>query len=216
MKVEADELSSFLNKLTSNLNSKPIHRFRFNTNAFMNSARAVTLVLQKDYKTLEPSFDNWYQEKIKSLDSSQNSKLFLNLRNINQKEGNRLPIFVSEHEDIDKTRFQFQWDYSETGEKRMHGMGIHFGTKHDFGVHIPHGTPNKEIEEKLAKVLPKAMKEAYEKFNFSTSKLVNFSILINDEKTEVLIHEFIDMCNDHYSVLDRIVKDAIEYFNEKI
>lgn len=68
--------------------------FRYEVNSFVNSYRSVTFTLQKEHRSTHgQKFEDWYNSAIKALTEHPFSKTILELRNINQKEGNVEPTF---------------------------------------------------------------------------------------------------------------------------
>src|SRR4051812_8109821 len=70
-----------------------VQRFRYSFSAFVSSARSATFALHKEFCG-RPGFDEWYTEVQQRLRDDPDAKRFRTLRNIIEKEGNRLPLFV--------------------------------------------------------------------------------------------------------------------------
>lgn len=78
---------------------KLIQEFRFELNSYINSHRATTFTLQAELRTkFGTQFETWYSKKIETLRNHPFSKTLLELRNINQKEGNLYPTFLIKRE----------------------------------------------------------------------------------------------------------------------
>jgi len=60
-------------------------RFIYNMNAFLNSARSVTWVLQKEFAD-NPNFEAWYSKKQKEMEEDKLMKYFVDMRNVSVKE----------------------------------------------------------------------------------------------------------------------------------
>lgn len=71
--------------------SQFLQEFRYDFNAFVNASRSVTFILQKVYNKI-PEFENWYKEKQEILKNDEFAKKVLDLRNLNQKQGNTYPM----------------------------------------------------------------------------------------------------------------------------
>ncbi len=83
-----------------------IQSLRFELNSYVNSHRSTTFTLQAELKTkFGDQFENWYSKKIIELRSHPFSKTLLELRNINQKEGNLFPTFLLKKETENFTFF---------------------------------------------------------------------------------------------------------------
>src|SRR3989338_6957218 len=77
------ECSYHLTNMKSSNNSE---EFEINFAAFVNSARNVTFVLQKEF-TKDSDFNNWYTQKQTEMKNDELCKFFLELRNNIIKEG---------------------------------------------------------------------------------------------------------------------------------
>lgn len=77
--------------INDNEQQKHLKAFRYNFNAFVNSSRAVTFVLQKVYRH-DHGFIEWYTIRRNALTSNDFAKRIVELRNLNQKEGNMYPM----------------------------------------------------------------------------------------------------------------------------
>lgn len=76
-----------------------IQNLRFELNSYINSHRATTFTLQAELRTkFGAQFESWYSKKIFELRKHPFSKTLLELRNINQKEGNLFPTFLLKNE----------------------------------------------------------------------------------------------------------------------
>lgn len=88
-------------KLNEILNTEDIRKipeiiseFRFELNAYINSHRATTFTLQSELRSkYKDKFEEWYSTQLKNLTSYEFSSILKELRNINQKEGNKYPTF---------------------------------------------------------------------------------------------------------------------------
>src|SRR5688500_1970087 len=78
---------------------KLISQFRFQLNAFVNAYRATTFTLQAELKSkYGDKFTTWYEVQLKKISSFDFTKVLKELRNINQKRGNKYPTFIFEGE----------------------------------------------------------------------------------------------------------------------
>lgn len=74
--------------------SKFSRDFKFEFNSFVNSCRSITFVLQKCFKNKAEGFENWYEKIQEELKQNDFAKMIVELRNINQKEGNKYPDII--------------------------------------------------------------------------------------------------------------------------
>jgi hypothetical protein len=71
-----------------------IAEFRYEINSYVNSHRATTFALQAEMKSkYGDKFLKWYERQLIKITSDEFSKILKELRNINQKEGNKFPTF---------------------------------------------------------------------------------------------------------------------------
>ncbi|WP_415328926.1 hypothetical protein [Chryseobacterium sp. MMS23-Vi53] len=68
--------------------------FKYEFNSFVNSCRSVTFVIQKCFKNKVEGFDDWYQGVQDALKQNDFAKVLVDIRNTNQKEGNRFPDII--------------------------------------------------------------------------------------------------------------------------
>ncbi|MFV5685247.1 hypothetical protein ACM55I_07350 [Flavobacterium sp. GB2R13] len=68
--------------------------FKYEFNAFINSIRSVTFVMQKCFKNKHIHFEEWYLEIQNFLKESEFSKSVNTIRTLNQKEGNFHPDLI--------------------------------------------------------------------------------------------------------------------------
>jgi hypothetical protein len=98
-----NRLKSLLDELIIEKNGEKlvllIQNFRFELNAYVNSHRATTFTLQSELRNkFGDFFENWYSKKKEILKGHPFGKTLLELRNINQKEGNLYPTFLIKRE----------------------------------------------------------------------------------------------------------------------
>ncbi|MBC7694496.1 MAG: hypothetical protein H7141_03525 [Burkholderiales bacterium] len=191
-----------------------IQLVRYDLNSFVNSSRSVTLVLQKDFKTkFRPKFENWYTKEKMDLDKLPFAKILLELRNINQKEGNIYPTFefISE---LENDFFTFELDYTKpideifVNEKLIaKGYPNEKPNLKNKSDEIKIKEPNKDFEDEVFKFAAirynNAIKEVNEKNNFKLHmlKIDRFDIDLSKD-------EFLQKCREILNVLTQIVKKS--------
>lgn len=79
--------------IESNDKSKKSKEFKYEFNSLVNSFRSITFVLQKCFNK-HKDFKEWYAPVQAELKENEFAKIIHELRNINQKEGNRYPDIV--------------------------------------------------------------------------------------------------------------------------
>ena len=88
-----DEAEFFLNSLEETRGEGP--EFRYFFAATVNALRSVSLVLQKDLRRqFGGEFDDWWEEGKARVPDALEYGLLQQVRNVIQKEGNRLPLAV--------------------------------------------------------------------------------------------------------------------------
>ena len=68
--------------------------FKYEFNSFVNSSRSLTFVMQKCFKNKVEGFDDWYKDLQYELKKNEFAKVLVEIRNTNQKEGNRYPDII--------------------------------------------------------------------------------------------------------------------------
>ena len=68
--------------------------FKYEFNSFVNSCRSVTFVMQKCFRNKAKGFEKWYEKIQEELKQNEFAKIVVDLRNINQKEGNKYPDII--------------------------------------------------------------------------------------------------------------------------
>lgn len=183
-----------------------IHRFRFHTNAFVNAARSVTFIIQKQYRGLHGgNFDDWYAKQQAQLSQQ---KVFVELRNVIQKEGNRLPLFKSKSIAPDGNILHYTWDYSGEGQKQMKAFTLILSEKYEIGRTI-------SDEMDFEKFIKEGIQRVETIILNSKGPLVKLerSLIIDDKGTEVTFEEFLDMCNQYLNILEQIVDEGERLFS---
>lgn len=90
--------------------SKESREFKYEFNSFVNSSRSLTFVMQKCFKNKAEGFETWYENIQEELKRNEFAKLLVDLRNINQKEGNKYPDIIEVR--VINDYFLFETTYS--------------------------------------------------------------------------------------------------------
>lgn len=84
----------FENQADNANKSKISKEFKYEFNSFVNSSRSITFILQKCFKNKHADFDSWYNAVREELNQNEFAMTLLEIRNANQKEGNKFPDII--------------------------------------------------------------------------------------------------------------------------
>lgn len=189
------------------------HEVRFTLNAFVNSARSVTFAIQKHYRNVfGEEFNTWYKARKTCL---KEYEWFVNLRNINQKQGNRLPLFRPTASDLNGNTETITIDYSNDDQQQLIGFSINFSKGDAPGVRIEECPDPKKREQLLINLATKKILKLFEddpsRFKTNTGLDETF-LIIDDSGTEMSVLEFINHAEGYLKKLNILVKDAEKRF----
>jgi hypothetical protein len=194
--------------------------FKYEFNSFVNSCRSVTFVMQKCFKNKAVGFEDWYQGVQDELKKNNFAKILVDLRNTNQKEGNKYPdiiqvkainkYFQSETTfspfPIQESNFLNGLEFSEEEKKLLPNNISNFNLVpiiENFGINLVYDNkPDEtyeEVRDKMEKILlQKISKEISIKMSEITEEeLRNAQIALNKLKIEQKIftwEEFYGEC----------------------
>jgi hypothetical protein len=187
---------------------------RYSLNSFVNAARAVTFALQKQYRgKFSAAFDSWYEAR---RDRLSRFKWFLNLRNINQKEGNRLPYYRPTSRDSNGNTMSLTIDYSKDGQQQLIGFGFEFSE--NCAPHVK--TSDYPDEEEMKTVLLEmAMKRSNDllrgRSGFKRLTGLNDTFMVvDDDNTELTVQQVIEEAVSYLQELKTLVKEAKREFGK--
>ena len=195
-----------------------IQLVRYDLNSFVNSSRSVSLVLQKEFRTnFGETFEKWYQKEKEDLSKLPFAKILIELRNINQKEGNIYPTFEFIAE-LENSFFTFELDFTKPIDKIFVNQTLtakHYSTdKQNFkkeSTETKIHELNKKFENELFKLVENvysdALKEVNEKNNFRLHKLK-----VDRFDIDLTKKEFLQKCNEILKLLTRMVNNSSEVF----
>lgn len=92
-----------------------LKKFKYNLNAFICSARSVTLIMQKEYHK-KPGFKKWYSEKQKEMNKDELLRFFNNARKITI---HQKPLNLAEMDKLKqklKSQIPNGWGYAVTSK----------------------------------------------------------------------------------------------------
>lgn len=225
------------------LNSKDYYlkviRLKYEFNSFVNSIRSITFVLQKTFRSKGVKFENWYNEKLKLLESNELSTSLSRIRNINQKEGNFYPEIKCRYSinndlifsktittipknditggiDIYVTNFQIEM------KSNSYMQDIKFNKESPsrskfYGVNV------ERIDEKTHQVLSKKEIKIPKKMKFHKVEKIlnedlikNYIIELNEKKQRITEEDVKNLAFiDNMIVLDRNITYSVDEFLKK-
>lgn len=178
---------------------------RYDLNSYINASRATTFVLQKEYRSAYGNeFDTLYSEIIQTLIEHNFSNSLKELRNMNQKEGNKYPTFefVSE---LENSNFYFELDFTATSgnifpKQRLESKGVKY-TKPLF-------TTTAEIsEDKFLEILHETYRDAVEEVNLKKNFKLH-KLKVDKLSIDLSARDFIQQCIEVNNIIHRIIKDC--------
>lgn len=92
-RLKLNEAKFFYRQMKSNFAERKNEEFKHCINAFLNSARSVTFVVQKEFKRCE-GFDVWYELQKELKFKDEKLKKFVEMRNISLKEEPINPRYI--------------------------------------------------------------------------------------------------------------------------
>ena len=215
-----EEARFFLEEIKKN--KKSIPKLRYYINSFIVSWRSVTFVLQKQYKAIYgKAFEEWYEKKAKMLRALPQAKALLNMRNVIQKEGNRLPIYQIEWDDpenqLDSIIASYDPSIKEITRIEMNINKDNPNAVSRFPKPIPINKVENHKEEidnaflsSASRIIPKVAIN-FEKFTRGGTYLV-----VDDDGTVLGLEEFINMLETHLTELSSIANEANNAFKKEI
>lgn len=193
-----------------------VEYLRFDINAFINSLRATTLVLQKEYRSkFGEAFNTWYSEKVKEIEAIEFLKILKELRNINQKEGNIYPTFIFKSGTA-KGSISFEVDYTGDSKSAIKNIVVEFN---NFGgIEISDAVADHETQltlEDKQKVWNAAINH-YKVLQQDIVELDNFILIkFKIERMDIEIEpvEFVEKCKISGELIEKIVYEARSKFD---
>ncbi len=189
----------------------PVNEMRYYFSAFCSACRSVTFALQKEGSNLldKQSFDEWYKNEQIRLGAIPTAKMFVNFRNVTQKEGNRLPLLRFEGIDENENQVIIDWDLS----KQEDGMvKLEFDNRtisQGFDV-----TSSDEIEtllmvelEAMIQVIPELI---------GKMELKKYKWVIDDKGQTISTEEFIPTCESYLIELKTTMRNFKNRFENQI
>ena len=184
-RAKLNEAKYFYEQMESKFKEKKTEEFKHYINAFLNSARSVTFVIQKEFRKYK-GFDEWYElQKEKKL-NDEKLKKFVTLRNISLKEEPINPRYV----------FGILF---EKGVKIEQGDDFIIET--DVSSYVRH-------QYKPGKLTPKKVIEE----NINNMKKPN--IFLSCEFKEIPGVNLFDICKKYLSVLVDLVTECEKKFKD--
>ena len=186
--------------------TKSVHRFRYEIVSFFSVMRSVTWVIQKDLKK-HSNFKKWYEDIVlKKLRPFKNT---IDIRNVLEKEGNRFPLFVFFYETVDGKVFEITWDYSGDDVEQLVGFGG------EFPVFIPESVTDEDLNKINCEIYGGITKLVME--NVHTSKIKEVRLIFEDITSEdniekkMTIEKFEKFVDDYFEVMKEIVEEAEKF-----
>ena len=182
-RAKLNEAKYFYEQMESKFKEKKTEEFKHYINAFLNSARSVTFVIQKEFRKYK-GFDEWYElQKEKKL-NDEKLKKFVTLRNISLKEEPINPRYI----------------FGVFFEKGIEvGPGDDFIIETDASSYVrSHYKPGKATEKILIEE------------NINNMKKPN--IFLSCEFTEIPGVNLFDICKKYLSVLIDLVTECEKKF----
>jgi|GEM_PF-3955837 len=220
-KYYLDRVTATLEKIKSTTDMLEVVKeglyMRYDLNSFINSSRAVTLVLQKEFRRkYDAEFDNWYALKLQKLKQHGFSEKLKELRNMNQKEGNKYPTLELITE-LEKVNLFFELDYTQASGKTLIKYGMFVKGSENLPNAAPVPTINstnsdlpkltEEDKDKLLDEISKEWKqantEALQKNNFRLHKL-KVDIL----NIDLTPQDFLRNCIEVFEIIRDITKES--------
>lgn len=198
-------LNEYKNEIDENT-PKSIHRFRFAFNALVIAARSVTFVLQKDLRSIYgDKFNTWYEIKQKELSTY---KSFVEIRNVVQKEGNKVLFSENILEDSEGNEWTIVWDHSENNIDSLISMSVKFSPSNELGKHIPAETPKREIDAWVQEATTERMNELKQRNVLASAKVINSKIRIFEESEAITRSRLIEMIKEYLDSLESLLSEA--------
>lgn len=226
------EAQSLLNELKRNRNN--LNNFQRHLNAFISAWRSITWVLQKDIKrTLagaprenRAELMRWYGEEAQSLRALPHAEALLELRNVLEKEGSRLPVyqFVLIGLSDEFQTLELSYDVSTSQFIKVGGqIDPEAALRHGAVIRLPKPMTGEEAESWTAENQKTVGKEALNilahQFERLTAgiKLVSeqkkkaagyIQLVIDDAGTTMPVDEFITLLESRTKSLEQLVAEA--------
>lgn len=198
--------------------------FKYEFNSFVNSCRSVTFVMQKCFKNKVDGFDEWYKGVQDKLKQNDFAKVLVDIRNVNQKEGNRFPDII-DVKTINKY-FQCEITYSPFPiEDNNHFSSLNLSDEEkrnvspnisnfdivpileNFNIDLEYSKKNEETDDE-------AMENMQKILIFETTKVINQKLteITKDEfnnsikaPSKLKINQKIYTWNDFYDECEKLI-----------
>jgi len=183
-------------------------QFRFILSAFVSAARSITWVLQSEYRgKTTADFEAWWDVRRKELQKHPVARLCTELRNVSQKQGNRLPMLQFHGENPEGSQIQITYDPSASGGDGV--VSLRFTPArmplHPVRPDLRDEEWRKHVAETAAEDLAGALSEEALSLFVPTVEL----LVINDAGKVVPYEEFIQLAADYLSELRQIANEAV-------
>ena len=183
-----------------------LQRFQWLLAAFATSARSVTFALQREYRHA-PGFDEWYAKVQRQLKEDETAALFVELRNVMQKEGNRLPMFRIKVGLTNGNTYDVMFDVSRKAFDRVVQMSVSLSPEaqelHGTTLRIPGVVTVDDIIECLEKCTETTKNE-----DFTKAEVIEREVILGNKIAPMRFPIFLSKCAEHLATLDAVVSEA--------